>query len=152
MSKICLLVISSLGADLNQLKTIIEQQVVKSGYGVFFSVDYYEPAIEHYKESSLICSISDSAEFDNCEKFLLADNCYINGIRSEVPFYDRMKWLTNIIDQIICLPARVELFIGESGTSYEDFEEVYTSVPNFPIISERLINNSGFHDLHFVFV
>ena len=44
-----------------------------------------------------------------------------------------------------------ELFIGLSGDSYEDYEEVSISIKEFPKTAESLLNNEWDKEVHFLF-
>ena len=45
----------------------------------------YEEAKKYINEEKQFFSISDNKDFDNCEIFLLPDNCYFNGIQNHIP-------------------------------------------------------------------
>ena len=146
MSRMCIMAVSKLGENPHHLKTFIEQQVTKRGLAVFFSFDYCEPVFEHYGNDSLLCSIADSYEYDNCEMLLLPDNCMLNGRLNHTPFIQRMEKLSNIIESIKCVSVKIDLLIGYSGTDYQDFDIVYTNTLCFPATAEKLLNNSRFND------
>ncbi len=151
MSRICYLVVSSMEKDPKTLRGSIEQYLDRKGYAAFFLYEYPEPVLERYREGFLICSISDNKTYDNCEMLLLPENCMFNGRRNVESYYYRMQILSGIISQIINMGYKAELFIGLSGDSYEDYEEVSISIKEFPKAAESLLNNEWDKEVHFLF-
>lgn len=152
MSKICILVLSKPGVNMKLLEEITRLEADHIDCGVFFTFDYREPVIEQYKNSAFICSFSDDYRFDNCEMLLLPDDCWSHTKTNLVPFHRRMELLRDAIVQI-CITAqtdKVDLFIGDSGTCYDDFELVQTTFSDFPDVIDQLVNNIGFPQLRFV--
>ncbi len=134
------------------IKSTVERIVEEKGYGVFFSFDYSEPALERYRGVSFICSLADNNTWDNCEMLLLPDNCVFNGSENTVSFYDRMRVLADIMKGIKSKCEKRELFIGTSGNEYGDFIIVYTNERDFPKSAEALLNTAFYdNDIHFIF-
>lgn len=124
MSKICIVVIKNHNyLETDKIKEQIKMLFNNCGLGVFFEVAYSEPFLERYKnDEHLIFSISDNFEFDNCEMFLLPDRCKYNGQTNNIPFEKRMCDLKRIIEIILSFCHNIEIFIGDSGTNFEDFQ------------------------------
>ncbi len=150
MSKICIFVLkpNTVFAD----RTILSNSIHNLGYSVFFDFNYTEPVAEHYKNSAFIFSLADDGYYDNCEKLLLPDNCVINDFKNEIPFIKRMQDLACLINTVLDKSSSLELFIGESGTDYNDFDSYSTNVNSFPYLANRLLNNISFNSIRFIFV
>ncbi len=151
MSKICFLILSCKDADHARMESIVQNQLSKVGYRAFFESSYNEPLLARYMDKSIACSISDSALYDNCEMLLLPDQCWINGKTNDTSFLYRMKALGKALSEIEKYTETMELYMGESGTDPEDFDEMIISTIDFPERANDLFNNTGFPSLHFVF-
>ena len=152
MSKICLLVISNSGCEEKHLlKEEINSQISDAGYATFFQLGYYEPLLNHYSKNTLICSIADNNSFDNCEMLWLPDNCSLNGRENTSLFFDRMSALSNSFSHIIKHTGQLELFVGYSGSEYEDFTHIRIKCSEFAHIADCYLNDAtAFMDLHIV--
>lgn len=150
MSKICYMVVPKKRND-SFIKEEIKKIFLSAGLGVTFDIDYFEPALKNVSGNFLICSITDNPNCDNCELFLLADNCYYSGKKNSLPFFDRMEMLAQLISKLQDSPEDMELFLGDSGTEYDDFTEILITTAEFPFVANQLFNNCGFPQLHFLF-
>lgn len=131
MSRICIGVIKSPKKNHLTLKEKITAILNKSEL-YFFNVDYYEPFLEKYDNGDyFIFSISDNRDMDSCEMLFLPDKWFFNGNSHKYSFEKRITHLQYVIDSIsqLIYPLRFELFIGESGSDYIDFER-YEIEPN----------------------
>ena len=151
MSRICVIVADYKKSrnELNSTKEIIKKKIFKRHLGVFFYDKVDEPWDVNY-EGFLKISIADSFKFDNCEMFLLPDNCYYNGHTNKTPFIERMDIISDIVSTLKEQMCEVELYIGDSGTEKEDFIGMQCSVKDLAnMLNENCIdNNLQDNDLH----
>ncbi len=116
--------------------------------GVFFDTDYYEPVFQHMnRENTLLISIADSAEYNNCDMLLLPDDCYINGKSNKRPFIERAAFIQKMVQSIFENAYSVEVFIGDSGTQLCEYHHQFTNIYGLiPVLMQ--MNSSHAPDLH----
>ena len=136
------------------MEIFVRKQVDQIGCGVFFNIDDYKLLHVEQNQFSFVCSFSDDYRFDNCEMLLLPDNCWLNGVRTNlVPFYERMELLGYVIEKIYALSDSVELYIGDTGEhTIEEFEVVRSTIQDFPNNMDWRFNNIDSPALHVIFV
>lgn len=139
MSKICIGVIKThIPLEMCSFREQIKPLFNRFGLGVFFEFPYLEPFMKEYeKDDYFVFSVADNMNFDNCEMFLLPDNCTYNGKKNEISFKTRMSNLKSIIEIILKTEKSIELFIGESGTEFFEFEFENINLERF----EETLNN-----------
>lgn len=126
MSLICLCIVENIKKDseivfyTQQLETLAKQHK----RGIKFFVDWPEPLLSHIQKDSLVVSISDCPESDNCELFLLPDGWYHNGRTNKLAFRERMKFLEDVSSIFLNGKYNIEIYLGLSGTEPEDFVNV----------------------------
>lgn len=150
MSKVCYLVIRT-DTNCSLIREVVTNAFLSLELGVDYNVEYEEPALSRYSHDYLICSITDGPNNSNCEEFLLADGCYYSGGKNNIPFLIRMRNLAWVVGKIESISSKVELFLGDSGTEYDDYREIIISAADFPVVANNLFNNVGFPQLHFIF-
>ena len=147
MSQICICV-----ANQNSIEKMgkIKELLHRCGLFVFNELFYVEPCLRKAQsESKVILSISDDAQFNNCEMLLLPDNCFYNGRSNNIPFSERMQLLKDVFELIVDKNSPIELFVGDSGTPYNDFEHHKITLQDFLTVSANL-NSVTPPDLHLV--
>lgn len=110
------------------------------GRGIKFFVDWPEPIISCIQKDSLVISILDCSESDNCEFFLLPDGWYSNGQTAKLTFKERMEFLQDISNIFINRKYSVDLYMGQSGTRPEEFSDV---ILKNNVLVNYLINTVG---------
>lgn len=149
MSKICLALITNKSPE-EEIRVRIKEIVNHAGYEVFFYDRMEEPIIDEYLNSFII-SFADSKKHDNCEMLLLPDGWYHNGITSSTPFISRVRIIESAIKELILQGCHVDLFIGDSGTLYEEFSHYKCNINEFShMISTKFANGIDI-DLHISF-
>ncbi len=149
MSKNCFIVFSKTETetDSESFKERIASIINDFGLGIFFDFNYSDPILSHYNEASIICSIADNQQFDNCEMLFLPDNCLFNGKSNTYSFYVRMQQIA-LLFSAFSVPC-FELLIGTSGTAYEDYKIVQTAIELFPAAITKEIMKYELPPLHF---
>ncbi|MBQ8210088.1 MAG: hypothetical protein IJZ35_05860 [Clostridia bacterium] len=149
MSKFCIGIINSKSSA--QQKNKIVRLLQENGLACFFEFDYIEPFLKKYlNQEKQFFSISDSNDFDNCDCFLLPDNCYYNGRQNNIPFENRMEIIVATAREILETKKEVEFFIGDSGACFDDFEHHNVDINSFKNLLLQKMNNFNCTDLHFV--
>lgn len=151
VSRMCVIVVDDGNCynERDSIKKMINSKISKWDLGVFFYDNLDEPW-DIYYNGFLKISIADSFEFDNCEMFMLPDNCYYNGHTNKTPFIERMDMISDIVSTLKEQMCEVELYIGDSGTEKEDFIGMQCSVKDLAnMLNENCIdNNSQDNNLH----
>lgn len=131
MSKGCFLIIPIVpkGKWMEDIKKTISNCANNAGLRVYFDFQYTEPIFDYYTGTAIICSIADDPKFDNCDMLFLLDNCELNGRRNNRSLYERMQQISAFITALTF--PQVELFIGDSGTLFEEYKTVETTVEYF---------------------
>lgn len=148
MSQICICVVNQ-----NAFEKVECARSLLLRYGLFTcnELSYDEPCLHKARsENKIILSISDDCLLDNCEMFLLPDNCTYNGRSNKTPFTARMQLLQNALSLIVDKNTSLEMFVGDSGTPYCDFEHHSITIHDFLRVSSRL-NSITPPDLHLSF-
>ncbi len=114
---------------------------------VCYKLSYVEPFLD--KEDKLVFSISDNYLHNNCEMFLLPDNCLYNNKINLIPFSERLKTLECIIKVILDKVDEFNLFIGDSGLEYSDFLSFDIKIEEFASIANKYLNSTIPIDIHF---
>ena len=149
MSRFCIGIINL--QSLKECKNIIINILEENNLACFFEFDYIEPFLKKYiNEEKQFFSISDNKDFDNCEIFLLPDNCYFNGIQNHIPFDKRMGVLVDISNEILKSAEKIEFFIGDSGASFDEFENLDVNINSFKSNLLQKVNDYNCKDLHFI--
>ena len=150
MSKICLGILCNKRTTLSALRNQIKSVVESAGFGCFFDFSYKEPLLNAYLlDNYVIFSIADNSTYDNCEMLLLPDGCMINGNENVCGFELRMKQMQDILKPILEIEAKIELFLGESGTQFDEFDEYEITLSDFLQITKQL-NRIDSPDLHLI--
>lgn len=147
MSKVCVIVVGD-NID-NLLKKKVDRIISDFGLGVFFELSYPEPFLSVFGgRYSLICNISDNHKYDNCEMLLLPDDCFFNGRSNPIPFHVRMTQIECILKTILEQTDNVDLFIGNSGTIYCEYDHYDIQIQDF-LTTSSILNSLEPPDLHF---
>lgn len=127
------------------------RNILSSNIGLDISSEfgYCEPLLAYYPNTDQIYNITDAGS-DNCEMFLLPDNCFYSGKTNPIPFRNRMEQLSMTFIALRFFSKSIEVFIGDSGTEYYEFTAIQVSAELFPEAANRLINNTGFPQIHFI--
>ena len=126
MSNVCICVADK-GAS-GKLKRF-QKYLHQCGLFTFDKLDFAAPFLQGTDyDNKLICSISDSEINDNCEMFLLPDNCTTNGRSNSTPFTKRMQMLLSAFEEVIDKDTSLELFVGYCGALYSDFEHKHITL------------------------
>lgn len=150
MSKICLGVLTDNNMDLEQVRHQVKELIEPFGLAVFFEQTYNEPLLEAFIDKRcIVFSVADSYQHDNCEMFLLPDECTFNGRNNNTSFSIRMEKLGVIVGKLLGCSEEVHLFIGDSGTRYSEFETHSISILEFQRIIGQL-NTVTPEDLHII--
>ena len=137
MSKICIIIINN-PADYNPaIRKNVASIIERHGLGVFFDSICDEPLLTCFSNHCSI-EIADTPSNNNCEMFLLPDSCYFNGKNNSYSFKNRMKILQEIIEFLYDSKFKLDLFLGDSGTDYDEFKTI-KSLPHQ--LAEILCNN-----------
>lgn len=152
MSKICIGVIKSPVNNHSYLKKEINM-ILNLNQLYYFDIDYPELLLDKFiNESYLKFSISDNKEIDSCEMLFLPDNCFFNGISNKYKFEKKMyllqRSIVNIVQKIS--PLKFELFIGESGCDYVDFEKKEIYADEFKQFSMSFFNQIDNSNINFI--
>ena len=130
----------------DELRCLLEQTNILLSYGI----SYDEPLLEQYACRDVIAlNFSDKNGRGTCEMLFLPDNCCYNGNENTVPFYERMQNIERILTAILKYCPSFDLFIGDSGTQFHDFEEVPIPIQTFLPLSS-ILNTSIPPDLHLI--
>lgn len=127
MSLFCLCVVDNIDrrriGEKNEMPFNKEIGILERKYkiGINYSVDWLEPIMMHFKEHSILLSISDSPMSSNCELFLLPDGWFVNGFTNEIRFKERMIVLQEISALFPIDQFDVNLYLAQSGTCCEDY-------------------------------
>ena len=148
MSKICIGVLTINDSQpsilLEQLHSLLERYELT----IFSELVYEEPFLNQYHmENVFVFSISDSKLYDNCEMLLLPDNCFLNGEKNDTPFEKRMRYLEEILLELLKNNDRIDMFIADSGTQFDEFEDIHIGISDFLSIT-KLLNTITPPDLH----
>lgn len=148
MSKICICIINTAKQNEELLRMQISSISKYYDFTVFWDASYEEPFLERYcEENHIVFSLSDEEAYDNCEMLLLPDQNLFNGRTNPVSFSRRMEILADFLEQILVNHDVVDLFVGDSGTDYSEFEEKYIHVCEFSLAVDCL-NTETPPDLH----
>ena len=148
MSKICIAVFDAV-PNRNALENMIKSLAISYNLGVAFTLAYIEPFLLEISDSNkLICDFSDGPNSDNCELLLLPDGCSFNGNKNISSFASRMMQLEVILIAILKQTDRVDLFIGDSGTALDSFEEYTFSICDL-LKNTGILNTIAPPDVHF---
>lgn len=151
MSKFCIGIIKNKRNPKKDIMRYVYEVVNKEGLGVFFLIQDVAPFLNNYKQDSIIFSIADNYMFDNCEMLFLADDCYCNGKKNNIPFIERMHTINSIIQSLMDFGEDFELFVGETGAFDSDFEFIPLNKTIFEKRMElyQYSNISFFPNIHF---
>lgn len=146
MSNVCICVADKGASDkLKRFKKCLHQ----CGLFTFDELNFAAPFLQGTDyDKKLICSISDSEINDNCEMFLLPDNCTFNGRPNSTPFAERTQILLSAFEDVIDRDTSLELFVGYCGTPYSDFEHQHITLREFADCYATLNNAVNPPDLH----
>lgn len=114
MSKICLVTSKNIHMQNNILRQKIVELAAARKIGAFFP-SVISAGLIVAEKGGLLCSITDTFSYDNCERLLLPDNCWYNGTRSSTPFSERIKAICDIVRYIESQSDKVEMYIGDCG-------------------------------------
>lgn len=122
MSTVCIGVATKLQPD-NVAKCYQDLKAIadKHACGVFFEIEYQEPFLEHFREASIVFSLSDSFVYDNCEMLMLPDGCFINGRSNPISFKTRMKIILDMAVYLKSYSCCLDFFLGHSGEPIEAY-------------------------------
>ena len=123
MSSICLCAISTndnqkVGFYKNKIMEISK----KHQRGTILDIDWNEPIIEFLKKTHMVVSLTDSEMSTNCERLILPDGWYFNGVRSTPCFKERMLYLFDIAETLLSCEEIVEFYIATSGELPGDYQ------------------------------
>ena len=140
MSKLLIIAIAPQSIDEDVQKRI--KNILSSNIGLDISSEfgYCEPLLANYPNTDIVYNITDAGS-DNCEMFLLPDNCFYSGKTNPIPFRNRMELLSMTFIALRFFTKSIEVFIGDSGTEYCEFTEIQTPAELFPEAANQLINN-----------
>ena len=139
MSRICIGVLHNNDITPDRLRGELQTLLANTNLTISYKLSYNEPLLRHYVDKTcLIFSFSDNSHYDTCEMLLLPDNCFYNGIENMVPFHKRMQNVEAILTKILEHGSMIDLFIGDSGTQMNEFEENQLHVCEFHHISNSL--------------
>jgi hypothetical protein len=148
MSRICICVINGTEKNNELLQQEISALLKCYDFSVFWNLSYEEPFLDRYrKENQVVFSLSDNDRYDNCEMLLLPDKNLVNGKNNPLPFSIRMCCLAEFLGKILSSCTSVDLFIGESGMEYSEFEKKSIHICDFSLIVDCL-NTAIPPDLH----
>lgn len=148
MSRICICVMSNVKQNNEILRLQISSMLKCYDFAVFWDMSYEEPFLDRYRETNhLVFSLSDNDAYDNCEMLLLPDKNLFNEKSNPVPFAIRMHFLADFLGKILTVHATIDLFIGESGMAYSEFEKKNIHICEFSSVTECL-NTAIPPDLH----
>ena len=151
MSKICLFVLPKAKGRYYEIVSQIEPFLRKNGVFPFWGITYQEPIFKKIDvNDSIILSIADDGLYNNCDYFLLPDNCSINGCENEIPFFKRMRIIQNVLQELSKYCSNIELFIADSGCGYDEYEECQLDILDF-VDCSNCLNSLSPPDIHFVF-
>lgn len=149
MSKICIAILND-DVSTERITTAIQPLLKRYNLAVSYKLTYDEPLLEKYRNKAYkMFSFADNVYYDNCEMFLLPDNCFFNGQKNSIPFQARMQLLEEIFERVLDFTPKIEVFIGDSGTRYDEFDRAHCKLYNFLDVSVML-NTEVPPDLHFV--
>ncbi len=151
MSKLCIgLIKKPFGIADCSLKEQISLLLNKYNLGVFFKLSYFEPFLKEYNtDECIIFSIVDNNSFDNCEMLFLPDNCYFNVKTNGLSFNERMAILKAACENILQYESKMEIFIGNSGAEFSEYEHISVDPINFEKILIESLNVFDVPSLHF---
>jgi hypothetical protein len=109
-----------------ELQAEIEKLLRQNSLGMFLVDPISEPFGERYTDHVAL-SIADDNQHDNCEMFLLPDNCSYNGKINPMPFSERMQVFRAIALLLRAHGYSAELFLGTSGTDYSEYTAIRCS-------------------------
>lgn len=107
------------------------------GKGVQFEIPNNEPFLHDYPCPDLMFTLSDSDDTTNCEWLLLPDGWWYNDKTNPEPFYQRMKVLQQLADQLRTMCRRMEILVGESGLDLDDFSPHQVDTKDIPAVMVR---------------
>ena len=136
LSKICYVVCIGMLQPSVDVRVTVQNIVSKYGYHAFFEHEYQEPLLDEY-DSPFVISIADAPKHDNCEMLLLPDGYYYNGRTNTNSFVERMAVLRDVVIFLRSVGQSVELFLGTSGTAYDEFVEFHTSAEDIAQMLEK---------------
>ena len=151
MSRICIAVLQVRPGRWQELQEAAAAYAEDHGFGVHFSLSYDEPLLAHYDETAKLLNFTDHQEHENCEMLLLPDHCSFGGIRSGVPLRVRMQWLAELLGSLKAYTQDLDLFIGDSGANYEDFDLICLKFSEFSQRIEQEHRGRDFPLLHIRF-
>ncbi len=131
MSKICVGIVKDLyGISRESVVSLLFNIASEYELHVRILCKKTEPFLMHYDNNMLVFSLSDNAMYDNCDFLLLPDNCLYGGQSNPESFLQRASRLSCFFGEIVNRGLKSELFIGVSGTAYDEFEEVNVLASN----------------------
>lgn len=149
MSKICIAVLTqNTNCDSECIQKRATNIAVANNFGVFFSLQYEEPFLSSYNIPHQIVSFADSFEYDNCEMLLLPNHAVFNGKTNDTSLIERLQKICLVLNELSQF-GNVELFVGDSGTSYSEFVEKNICLNEFASIACKLLEENGC-DIHFI--
>jgi len=151
MSRICFCVLYGARERYCEMISEIEPLLHKYSIFLFHNIDYNESFFDRIdKNNATFFSIADNPLYDNCEQLLLPDNCSVNGFKNPIPFLQRMKMIQDILSKMRQYCSGMELFVGDSGCGYEEFEKRQISICDFTD-NINCMNTPNPPDVHYVF-
>ena len=114
--------------------------------GIKFGVDWAEPIASSIENHSLIISINDTPESDNCELFLLPDGWHFNLQTNAIPFRERMTFLKDLASVLVSRGYHIHLYIAESGTDLNDYINVSLRYEELIDYLSQTIGKDGVRD------
>ena len=140
MSQICIGILSvAHEKDVQTLRHEMTQVTKKHHRGIVFDVSWNEPILSTIGDNSLLFSLSDSSNSDNCEMLLLPNNCCYDESCDILPFKERMLFLQDIAAIGLRHGCCVEFFLGTSGTLPEEYAKISITNESLPQFLECTI-------------
>ena len=138
------LVIISIKAEDEASLQRIERIAYELGLGVFWNNRYIEPfeiEFTKYNDGRINFSIADNCEFNNCEHLLFP--WWFDNYNKQT-FKSNMLKLSHMLEFCLKVSSYVDIFIGTSGDSLDDFKHRNITLQNFvdQITNDYLINPS----------
>lgn len=128
MSMICIGCINAQSQECHRnLKSNISRLVHAHGYSVCWGIDWIEPIIETLPETTVLFSLTDGIEDDNCEMLLLPDGWFFNGRSNIISARERMQVLEELATYVIGQGHQVEFFLGNSGTLPDEYRHMHVA-------------------------
>ena len=152
MSAICIAVLQIDGPALIDCcdLAILEEE---HGSGIRFDGFYVEPFLESYRSiGGRLINFSDNSSVETCEALLCPDYCNVEQIESRCSFETRLKKIVQSVGYFKDKGARVELFLGESGETYDDYEHITCKIEQaVSVILSKYDTSKAIPSLHLIF-